>query len=155
MPKNTKGGKNFKKGKKPGADVQQRQFIYKDGEEQDYVILKKKLGDCRFIGVAQRDAREYLCHIRGKMRKKIWMNEGDLVLVGFRQFENDKCDIIHKYTSDEFKKLKKMGVITHLKLDKIGFGEDADADEDGVTFGEKSDEFEFLEDDQEIDLEDL
>ena len=45
-------------------------------------------------------------HIRGKMRKKVWMTAGDIVLVALREYEKDKCDIILKYTQEEIMKLK-------------------------------------------------
>jgi translation initiation factor 1A len=28
------------------------------------------------------DGTKRLCHIRGKLRKKIWINQGDIVLIG-------------------------------------------------------------------------
>ncbi len=39
--------------------------------------------------------------IRGKMKKKVWIMVKDIVLVGIREFEDDKCDIIHKYKLEE------------------------------------------------------
>ncbi len=47
-----------------------------------------------------------ICHIRGKMRKKVWINMGDIVLVSLRDYEQDKGDIILKYSSDEARQLK-------------------------------------------------
>ena len=34
------------------------------------------------------------------MKKKIWINNGDLVLVALREHEKDKCDDILKYNDD-------------------------------------------------------
>ncbi len=39
------------------------------------------------------------------MRNRIWVNVGDLVLVGLRDFDKTKCDIVHKYNNDEVKNL--------------------------------------------------
>ncbi|CAE7809314.1 tif11 [Symbiodinium sp. CCMP2592] len=33
------------------------------------------------------DGVKRLCHIRGKMRKKVWCNQGDIVLVSLRDFQ--------------------------------------------------------------------
>lgn len=33
------------------------------------------------------DGTKRLCHIRGKMRKKVWVNQGDIVLVGLRDYQ--------------------------------------------------------------------
>jgi len=47
----------------------------------------------------------------GKKIKGKKIVEGDLVLVSLRAFQDDKCDIIHKYTVKEANKLRKMGEI--------------------------------------------
>ena len=39
------------------------------------------------------------------MRKKIWINKDDVVLIGLWDFQDDKCSIIHKYADDEVSKL--------------------------------------------------
>jgi translation initiation factor 1A len=33
------------------------------------------------------DGEKRLCHIRGKMRKKVWVNVGDIVLLGLREYQ--------------------------------------------------------------------
>ena len=50
-----------------------------------------------------------LGHIRGKMRKKVWITAGDIVLVGKRDFQDEKVDIVHKYSADEARNLKQYG----------------------------------------------
>jgi translation initiation factor 1A len=75
---------------------------------QEYAQVVKMLGNGRcecfcFDGVTR------LGHIRGKMRKKVWITAGDIVLVGKRDFQDEKVDIIHKYTADEARNLKQYG----------------------------------------------
>jgi translation initiation factor 1A len=36
-----------------------------------------------------------LGHICGKMQKKVWITAGDIVLVGKRDFQDEKVDIVH------------------------------------------------------------
>jgi len=55
------------------------------------------------------DGIKRLCHIRGKMRKKVWVNAGDVVLVGLREFQDAKADVILKYQADEARSLKAYG----------------------------------------------
>jgi translation initiation factor 1A len=52
---------------------------------------------------------ECLGIIRGSMRKRVWMTAGDFVLVGIRDFQREKCDILHKYDMNEVRKLKVSG----------------------------------------------
>jgi len=43
------------------------------------------------------------------MRKKVWINQGDIVLLSLRDFQDDKADVIVKYTADEARNLKAYG----------------------------------------------
>ena len=35
------------------------------------------------------------------MRKKVWVNNGDIILLGLRDFQDEKADVILKYLADE------------------------------------------------------
>jgi translation initiation factor 1A len=56
-------------------------------------------------------------HIRGKMRRKVWIQPGDLVLCSLREFQNRKCDVVLKYLPDEVKQLKAQGQIPEESQD--------------------------------------
>jgi len=81
------------------------------------------------------DSVKRLCHIRGKLRKKVWVNAGDIVLIGLREYQDEKADIILKYTADEARSLKQYGEIpdttTIHENAEGGEGEDG---EEGVVF---------------------
>jgi len=47
--------------------------------------------------------------VRGKMRKRVYINSGDVILVSLRDFDKTKVDIIHKYRDDEGRELVKNG----------------------------------------------
>jgi translation initiation factor 1A len=36
------------------------------------------------------DGVNRLCHIRGKLRKRVWIGVGDIVLLGLRDFQDQK-----------------------------------------------------------------
>ncbi|KAK9094409.1 hypothetical protein Scep_025878 [Stephania cephalantha] len=55
------------------------------------------------------NGRKRLYHIRGKMHKKVWIATGDIILVGLRDFQDDKVDVILKYMADEARLLKAYG----------------------------------------------
>jgi translation initiation factor 1A len=51
------------------------------------------------------------------MRKKVWVNQGDIILIGLRDYQDDKGDVIHKYTPEEARELKKLGELpTDVKV---------------------------------------
>ena len=137
MPKNKgKGGKNRKRGTNKN-EPEKRDLILKE-EGQEYGQVTKMLGNAR-LEVYCFDGVRRLGVICGKMRKKSWVSNGDIVLVGLRDFQDSKCDILMKYLLDEAKKLQKMKEIPeHIKAN----GEDdetANAN-DNVVFEAGSDE---------------
>ena len=108
MP-NAKGGKKFKRGKKNSSI--EKKLIYKDPkEEQEYAKVISACGNGRFT-IQCFDGRDRLGIIAGNMRKRVWVNKDDIVLISRWGFSTDdnKCSIIHKYDSDEAKKLHKEG----------------------------------------------
>mmetsp|Transcript_9206 Transcript_9206/g.55903 ORF Transcript_9206/g.55903 Transcript_9206/m.55903 type:complete len:141 (-) Transcript_9206:2753-3175(-) len=106
MPKNKgKGGKNRRRGKNDNEE--KRELVFKE-DGQEYAQVLKMLGNGRLSAQCV-DGVQRLCHIRGKMRKKVWVNTGDIVLVGLRDFQDDKADVILKYLSDEARALKAYG----------------------------------------------
>ena len=74
------GGNKRKKGKK--QVVEDRELIYK-GEMEEYAQVTKILGDGRFECQCC-DGVKRIAHVRGKMRKRIWIANGDVVLVSLR-----------------------------------------------------------------------
>ncbi|EFN57905.1 hypothetical protein CHLNCDRAFT_141952 [Chlorella variabilis] len=104
MPKNKgKGGKNRRRGKNDSDD--KRELIFK---EDEYAQVLRMLGNGRLEAHCM-DGVKRLCHIRGKMRKKVWVNTGDIVLVGLRDYQDEKADVILKYMADEARSLKAYG----------------------------------------------
>ena len=112
MPKNSgKGGKKHRKQK--NQTVVKREMIWKE-TGQAYAIIEKMLGNGRVhLSYFTRDEdnrlkkNQALGIIRGTMRrKKIWIRIQDIVLVGLREFEEGKVDILHKYDYDETKSLE-------------------------------------------------
>jgi len=127
MPKNKgKGGKNRRRGKNTNEE-EKRDLVVKE-EGQEYAQVLRMLGNGRLEGHCF-DGVTRLCHIRGKMRKKIWINTGDIILVGLRDFQDTKADVILKYSIDEARRLKQNGELpdsTQINTtEKIG-GEDDD-----------------------------
>jgi translation initiation factor 1A len=102
MPKNKFGGNKAKRGKnqqESSSDV----VIFKT-VDQEYAKITKVLGNCRLL-LDCCDGTERIGHIRGKLRKKVWMSLGDTVLISTRDYQDNKCDILHKYSESDVRKL--------------------------------------------------
>ncbi|MCS7121503.1 MAG: translation initiation factor eIF-1A [Archaeoglobaceae archaeon] len=60
------------------------------------------------------DGKERLCRIPGKMKKKIWVKEGDIVIVVPWPFQPEKGDIIWRYTAPQIEWLEKRNYLKFL-----------------------------------------
>jgi len=110
MPKNKgKGGKNRRRGKNEN-EAEKRELEFKD-EGQEYAQVTKMLGNGRLEALCFSDGVKRLCHIRGKMRKKVWINQGDVILLSLRDYQDKKADVILKYNTDEARNLMSYGEI--------------------------------------------
>jgi translation initiation factor 1A len=160
MPKNKgKGGKNRRRGKNEN-DNEKRELTFKD-EGQEYAQVLKMLGNGRLHARAfDSEGTTRLANIRGKMRKKVWINTGDIILISLRDFQDEKADVILKYTADEARSLKSYGELpdnakinetdTYGDMEDQGgfeFGED-DADEDSDEEGGQTSK-------KDIDIDDI
>lgn len=107
MPKNKgKGGKNRRRGKNE-ADNEKRELVFKE-DGQEYAQVVKMLGNGRLEAQCMDGVRR-LGNIRGKLRKKVWINQGDIILLSLRDYQDNKGDVILKYTADEARSLKAYG----------------------------------------------
>merc|ERR1719317_1306419 len=73
------------------------------------------------------DGVKRLCHIRGKLRKKVWINQPDIVLIGLRDYQDAKADVILKYSADEARNLKSYGEFP----ESVKINETVDIDDSG------------------------
>lgn len=104
------------------------------------------------------DGSKRLAHIRGKLRKKVWINQGDIILLSLRDYQDEKGDVILKYSADEARSLKAYGELPEsAKINETdtygheggeddyfefeGSGSDAESEEGGAK--------------KEIDIDDL
>jgi translation initiation factor 1A len=128
MAKNKFGGSGAKKTASKNANQTARQIPFRE-DLQDYALVETLLGSGHVKLKCLTDNTERLGTICGRMYKKVWINKDDVVLVSIREYQDNRCDIIFKYTTDEVKTLKKYGEIKETKNqnnddDIIEFGDD-------------------------------
>ena len=74
-------------------------------------IAKKMLGFDRIL-VSCQDGYERLCRIRGKMKRRMWIRVGDIVLVSPWEVQpNERGDIIWRYTRNQADVLRRKGYL--------------------------------------------
>lgn len=75
-------------------------------------IAIKLLGFDRVLVKCQ-DGRERLCRIRGKMKRRVWIRQSDVVLVSPWDFQSDtRGDLIWRYTRAQAETLRRKGLLT-------------------------------------------
>ncbi|MDI3483347.1 MAG: translation initiation factor [Candidatus Methanomethylophilaceae archaeon] len=80
----------------------------KDGEM--FGVADQLMGASR-IKVMCEDGVSRMGRIPGKIRKRMWIREGDLLIVKVWDFQPDKCDIQFRYTKTQASNLSRRNKI--------------------------------------------
>src|SRR4030043_1322963 len=75
-------------------------------------VVTKLLGFDRIMVKCQ-DGQERLCRIRGKMKRRVWIREGDIVIVSPWEFQTkERGDVVWRYTHSQADTLRRKGILT-------------------------------------------
>lgn len=80
--------------------------------EGEVVCVVTDIVGANYVKVMCMDGVPRVCRIPGKLRKKVWINVKDVVLVGIWEFQKDRGDVLYRYERDERKKLMEMGLLS-------------------------------------------
>jgi len=80
-------------------------------------ILEQRLGGNKML-VTCLDGKSRNCRVPGRLKRKLWLRPGDVVLVEPWELDHNKADIIFKYPGNQIAWLRKKG---YLKEEKGGF----------------------------------
>jgi translation initiation factor 1A len=61
------------------------------------------------------DGKVRTCRIRGKIKRRMWIRDNDLVLVSPWDFQSDRADIIWRYIAAHADKLEQDGYLADLR----------------------------------------
>ncbi|HLC85763.1 MAG TPA: translation initiation factor eIF-1A [Candidatus Nanoarchaeia archaeon] len=80
--------------------------------KETFGILEQRLGGSR-MRVRCLDGKTRICRVPGSLKKKLWIREGDVLLIEPWQLGGDeKGDVVYKYRPNQVEWLRKNG---HLK----------------------------------------
>ncbi len=75
-------------------------------------VATKMLGFDRVMVKCQ-DGHERLCRVRGKLKRRVWIRNGDIVLVSPWDFQSDtRGDIFWRYRKNQTEQLRLKGYLT-------------------------------------------
>jgi len=84
-------------------------------ENQVLGILEQRLGASR-VRARCLDGKTRICRIPGRLKRKLWVRENDIIIVEPWEFGGEeKGDIIYKYTPTQVVFLKKKGYLKKLE----------------------------------------
>lgn len=121
-----------------------------------FALAEQILGGRR-VTVLCEDGETRLARIPGKMRRRQWVREGDLIIVWPWDFQDSKADVKHRYTKTQSMYLSRKGVLPD-DVDVFGMNvSHDDDDEHDDLFGsmDQEDDEMFGESDDEDDGDDL
>ena len=64
------------------------------------------------------DGKSRLCRIPGRLKKRLWVREGDIVLVEPWEYEDEKGDVVYKYNPTQVHWLKKKGIYKEEEIEE-------------------------------------
>ena len=74
-------------------------------------VVQKLLGFDRVLVKCQ-DGNVRTCRIRGNMKRRTWIREGDIVLVSPWDFQSEeRGEIFHRYTDSQVDDLRRKGIL--------------------------------------------
>lgn len=80
-------------------------------------IIEQRLGGNKMM-VSCTDGKSRNCRVPGRLRRKLWLRPGDVVIVEPWELDDTKGDVIFKYNFTQVAWLKKTG---HLKTEEMEF----------------------------------
>ena len=101
--------------KKPAAPIQEDYSrIKKPRDDESFGLVEQRLGASR-LRVRCLDGKTRNCRIPGKLKKSLWVREGNIVIVKPWEYGGDaKGDIIFKYRPNQVQYLKRNGYLTKI-----------------------------------------
>ena len=120
-----------------------------------FALASQILGGRR-VTVLCEDGETRMARIPGKMRRRQWVREGDLIIVWPWDFQDSKADVKHRYTKTQAMYLSRKGVLPD-DVDMFGMGAnvDDDGEHDDLFASGSMDEEEAAAEDDADDADDL
>nr|ODN85619.1 translation initiation factor eIF-1A [Cryptococcus depauperatus CBS 7841]ODN90297.1 translation initiation factor eIF-1A [Cryptococcus depauperatus CBS 7855] len=145
-----KGGKNNRRGKKEDGE-NKRELVFKEDGQGSKDAWKRKIrsqmpGWRKSSGSDPRSDEEEgvlpTAFLKQSLQDahspgtQVWIVVGDIILLSLRDFQDDRADVIHRYTPDEARNLKTYGELKDFQLVEGQEGAVSDGEEGGVEFEE-------------------
>jgi len=110
LDRHTHGGNRKRPGSPDMGEVITRVRTPNKAEREVLGTVTSMLGSSRVI-VRCMDNVTRMCRIRGKMKKRVWVREGDVVIVVPWEIQDEKGDVTWRYTGPQVNWLERKGYL--------------------------------------------
>ena len=87
------------------------------GEGELLAVVEEMLGGDRLRAQCD-DGKERICRIPGKLRKRVWIRPGDLILIKPWSIQGDKrADVVFRYTFTQANWIKRKGYVKNIQIE--------------------------------------
>jgi len=105
-----------------GFNKPNRKYGNREGEEQKVTraklprgnevigILDERLGGNKMM-INCLDGKTRNCRVPGRLKRKLWLRPGDVVIIEPWELDKEKGDVLFKYPSNQIEWLKKNGYL--------------------------------------------
>ena len=98
-------------GKKKVLSEKELNTLILPSKNDIFGIAQRMLGFDR-VQVKCQDGNTRICRIRGKMKRRTWIREGDIVLISPWDFQSDsRGEIFWRYTQNQVSELREKGIL--------------------------------------------
>jgi translation initiation factor 1A len=98
-------------GKKKVLSEKELRKLVLPSENDVLGVVQKLLGYDRVMVKCQ-DGFTRICRIRGQMKRRTWIREGDVVLISPWEFQSEeRGEIFHRYTASQVDELREKGIL--------------------------------------------
>ena len=87
----------------------------KEKELEMFGVVQQRMGGDQ-IKVSCDDGIERSVRIPGKLKKKVWVKNGDVVIIRLWEFQRIKADLVWRYLGFQVERLKKKGLLEKLPI---------------------------------------
>ena len=124
------------------------------GYKGEMFALAEEILGGRRVTVLCEDGQTRMARIPGKMRRRQWVREGDLIIVWPWDFQDSKADVKHRYTKTQAMYLSRKQVLPDV-VDMFGMNSRVDDDDIGDDLFGSSDAPEEVTQESDDDVDDM
>ena len=73
-------------------------------------LIEQRVGGRRML-VKCVDGKTRNCRVPGRLKRKLWLREGNAVIIEPWEFDDEKGDVVFKYNPTQFQWLKRKGYL--------------------------------------------